>query len=108
MATKNVLPIKVLDAVTSTGAGSSFDLETLANQFGIQVVVTGSPSSVDVALQGSMDGTNWYSLISRSAPNSGAEGTNASPQVAARYVRGYLSGLNGGTSPTVTLWAGAL
>lgn len=102
MKTSNVAPFTVLNAVASTGAGASVDLGGVAREFTLAHVESGSPTSASITLQGSHDGTNWFPLIQYSGAG------DVYPQVAsstahfARYVRGYVGSLSGGTSPTIT------
>jgi hypothetical protein len=93
-----LLPFTSLDAVTATGVGEERDLETSLRYHTAHLVTTGSPSSVDVALQGSLDGTNWVHLATLSA---GALVTSNNHVV--RYIRAELHTLSGGSSPTVTV-----
>lgn len=66
------------------------------------MITTGSPSSFYVDLEGSLDGTNWFSLGTISGASYIVVG-----DYAVRYVRANLSGLTGGTNPTVTAWIGS-
>lgn len=105
----SVLPLKSLDAVTSTGAGSVLDLGGIANTF--QVVVSGTGfatsnpfSSYTVELQGSLDGTIWYSLGTTQTASTGDSrlGLTTSGYLA-RYIRANLVQLvPGGGSPVIT------
>ena len=113
---KSRLPFTSLNSATDTGAGTSVDLEGVANEFTMNVVVTGSPSSLTVRLQGSHDGTNWFTILDSDNSGSKVYGTEyankhetldnsltARPlKPHARYVRANLVTLTGGTSPTVT------
>jgi hypothetical protein len=63
------------------------------------VNVTGSPSSVSINLEGTIDGTNWFVLA-----NSGNTGQFLMGGVLfpVKGVRANLTDLSGGSSPTVT------
>lgn len=50
-----------LSGVAATGAGSVFTLNTSRN-FTWTVVYTGTPTSITIALQGSLDGTTYFDL----------------------------------------------
>lgn len=105
----SVLPLKSLDAVTSTGAGSVLDLGGIASTF--QVVVSGTGfatsnplSSYTVELQGSLDGTIWYSVGASQTASTGDPrfGVTTSGYLA-RYIRANLIQLvPGGGSPVIT------
>lgn len=91
---------KTWTALTATGTTALYnvpgnDIHTM------QAIVTGSPASCTVHLEGSIDSTHWFDL-------SGDQTCTSSMMfhVVARsvlYVRGNLITLSGGTSPTVTL-----
>ncbi len=67
---------------------------------GCQVVVTGSPTTALVAMEGSLDGTNWTLLAELNCGPSGAIFEFQVKSMA--YVRARLKTLSGGTAPTVT------
>lgn len=94
-----------LSAATATGAGTPFNLLLCHANFTIAVTVTGAPASCAVQLQGSLDGTNWYSMGSASNNTSGTSAVNVS-NTPAIWVRANLTTLTGGTSPTVTALIG--
>lgn len=95
----------ILDAVTATGAGGSFNVpeKPTGGQFPAftwQIVITGSPTSITANLEGSLDGTNWFQLDTYTGS------ANAMQHVANKpvaFIRGNLVTLTGGTSPTVTV-----
>lgn len=93
------LPFTSLNAATAVGAGSSRDLEGSFTNHTMVVTATGNPTQVTVALEGSLDGSNWLAI---------GGGVNCVPPLAignsrtVRYVRANLTALVGGTSPTVT------
>lgn len=110
-----ILPFVSLDAAISTGPGVAVDLNGTSNEFTLVVFTSGSPASFDVELQGSHDGSNWFSLDLSVGPSISVNSTeytntnnNSGGQAAsrvkphARYVRANLDTLTGGTSPTVT------
>ena len=95
------LPFVSLNAATATGAGDSRDLEGSFDHHTLIVSSTGG-ASINVALEGSHDGTTWVTLANAASgqvtvPNSGAA---TGPLI--RYVRANLTMLSGGSSPTVT------
>lgn len=104
---KALLPFKLLDAATSTGPGSPVDLGGVADVFTMQTVNTGSPDTVSLNVQGSVDGVNFFnlsSLNSNSGPGTNGPSSSTGSRFLVRYVRANLTALTGGTSPTVTVW----
>ncbi len=67
---------------------------------GCQVVCTGSPTTALVAMEGSLDGTNWTLLAELNCAPSGAIFEFTVKSMA--YVRARLKTLSGGTTPTVS------
>lgn len=56
-------PQQSLAAVTGTGAGSTIEYGQSLKDFGVQLVIAGGTlSALSVTLQGSLDGTNWFTL----------------------------------------------
>ncbi len=100
-----LLPLSSLAAAAATGGGTPYDLGVCHGNFSMAVTVAGGPSGCGVQLQGSLDGTNWYSLGSATSNTSGTAVATAS-NTPARYVRANLTTLTGGTSPTVTALIG--
>lgn len=93
-----------LDAATATGAGTAFDLGVGHAKFGLQVKHTGSPTSVVVSLEASVNGTDWFSL---GTWDSASQGNGDIVFVVDRpviHIRANLTTLTGGTSPTVSAW----
>lgn len=89
-----------LNAVAATGNGTSFNLGTTHKDFGFQVTTTGSPTTIAVQLQGSLDGANWSNI----GNSQSAAGLYAvSPSAPCTWVRAQLNTLSGGSSPTVTV-----
>ena len=85
--------VTLLAAATTTGAGASADLGAIRDEFSVLVQTTGSPT-FSVTFQGSIDGTNWFTL--GSAVTSVTNGATVTG-VLARYVRANLTALSGGT-----------
>lgn len=114
------LPFKSLDAATSTGPGASKDLESVFRIHTIAVVVTDSPTTFTVKLEGSHDEINWYTsgdaqpitestasyvthdLLSAVPETLQPQGGQQGKAGLWRYVRANLTVLTGGSSPTVT------
>jgi len=90
----------VLNAKATTGAGSTVDLAHIFDKHTWQMTLTGSPTGVDVTLQGSIDDSNWFELDRTTSTSAEMRHVVNKP---VRYVRGYVTTLSGGTSPTVTV-----
>jgi hypothetical protein len=98
-------PLVGQNAAGTTGAGTVYDQGVCHGNFTVAVTVTGAPSGCAVQLQGSLDGTNWYSLGAATSNTSGTAAVSVANSPA-RYVRANLTTLTGGTSPTVTALIG--
>lgn len=85
--------VTLLSAVSATGTGAAFDLDGIRDEFTLVIQTTGSPT-FSLTLQGSVDGTNWFTL--GSAVTSAAAATVITSQLAA-YVRADLTALSTGT-----------
>ena len=97
--------LALLNAVTSTGAGTNIwggrkEAGGYQQKYTWQTVVTGSPASVSVKLEGSLDGDNWYALDTSSNVSGELRAVVNSPVA---FVRGNLATLTGGSSPSVTV-----
>lgn len=99
-----------LNAVTGATTTDAEEI-TGTGQYGLQFSTTGSPTSGVITLQGSIDGTNWVTLQAMNVA------TDASGRIAwslatvpggtatlrpVVYIRLDLSGLDGGSSPTLS------
>lgn len=89
--------------MTASGTTTAFDVRQLSpSQHSMQAIETGGPSGCSVQLEGSLDNVNWFNL-------SGAQSCTAASiffsvvQRPADFVRGNVTTLSGGTSPTITL-----
>jgi hypothetical protein len=89
-----------LNAADSTGATDPEWVQG-ATRYGIFRETTGSPSSVVLRLEGSLDGSSWFNLM-----NMNELGTPITKWLddvrPVSYVRLNLTDLSGGSSPTVT------
>lgn len=95
------MSIVLLDAVESPVSGSAIQLKKTVTYCTVQVIATGSPAAVDVELEGSLDGTNYSALATHSVSLPADIFHVAGKPVT--HVRGKLTNLSGGTSPTVTM-----
>jgi hypothetical protein len=81
----------LLNAVTSTGAGSTIALSDDSRRRSPQAIVQAIISATaTVAIEGSVDGTNWFSIYSWTA--SGGQLVNVPS-----YVRGNCTARTSGT-----------
>lgn len=97
------LMVKSLDVATLVGAGAVASFDVPKSKFAMQVDVTGSPTSVVVVLEGTIDGVNFFSLKTWA---SGDPVSDINVHVATA-IRANLTTLSGGASPTVTAWVAA-
>lgn len=89
-------------AQSATGQTSAFVPAAIVKDHSVQLVTTGAPTACTYRLQGSNDGgTTWFDLsasdITCTSSTVAFEGTKPTVRI-----RGNLTALSGGTSPTVT------
>lgn len=99
------MAVRLLDAVPSTGVSSDWPTRMGVLEHTIQGMLTGSPSSVVIDLDGSLDGDTYYQLASHTVTAQELATDSFMFHVTSklvRYVRLNLVTLSGGTSPTVT------
>lgn len=106
--------VKSFDAATLVAFGgtyqngSTLNLAEVMTEHHCQVVATFSMASdeVFVALQGSLDGANWYTMTSAGVAGGASAGTVTqhlvASGVAALYVR--AAGYGSSNNPVVTTW----
>lgn len=90
---------RMAHSFSATGAGDAHWVYG-CNTHTWQTIITGSPTSVTVRLEGSIDGTNWFQLDESTSL------TNEMRHIAyklATQVRANLITLSGGSTPTVTV-----
>ncbi|PHS09397.1 MAG: hypothetical protein COA78_12105 [Blastopirellula sp.] len=93
--------VTLLDAADSTGAGAVLSLPHLVKNHAVQLSNTeGSPTTVTIALEGSLDGVTFFVLDSSTYTS--VANMNFAVDKPVNYVRLNLTVLSGGTSPTVT------
>lgn len=98
------LPALRMTTLSANGSTDSVNLDGVHRTFTFQTVVTGSPASFTLTLQGSLNGTTWYTLGTTTAVAGEAQFVVDKP---AQFVRATLSALTGGTAPTVSTYVGA-
>lgn len=97
-------PQTLLNAATATGT-SPYILDLWPTRGGFPLhftwttVITGTPATVTINLEGSIDGTNWFQMDQSVA--AGGEMRSVINK-AVRWARLNMTTLTGGTSPTVT------
>lgn len=97
---QQIFVTKSLAAATATGAGTSSSSFGLLSKHSWHVIVTGSPASVTVNLEGTIDGSNWFTLDSSTTTTSEMRHVVNKPVT---QIRANLATLTGGSSPTVTV-----
>lgn len=87
-----------INAASSVFNGVNFDMGRVIANPVMYVTASGTPSAGIVALQGSLDGTNWYTINSLNATSAPAVVTYANPAsgpnagaTPARYLRAIIS-----------------
>jgi hypothetical protein len=98
-STNGVRPIASLTAVSATGGGTALDGLAVRTTAVLSVTTSAGVSAGSVALQGSLDGTNWYALGSP-VTTSAASTTTAVivAGTAARFARANVATtITGGT-----------
>jgi len=93
-----------LNAVTATGPGAALAFDEPKSSISMHVTSTGSPSTITVALEYSIDGINWFLARVVSATSGTTVNDGYGP---ALFARANLTALSGGTLPTVTAWLAA-
>ena len=91
-----------LSAAASTGAGTTIVIPGGATTWTVQLLHTGSPTSVIVDFEGTLDGTNWLTFRTHTMASSNDEFVLT--PVALVTVRLNITALSGGSTPTVTGW----
>ena len=94
--------IKLLDGADATGAGAAVIFRKVPSDFTLQVSTTGSPTSVVLDIEGSIDdGATWVQLAQHTvASNPDMFHISGKP---VNRIRCNLTTLTGGTAPTVTV-----
>ncbi|SRR5258706_9767460 len=90
-----------LAAATANVTGTTVDLGLARQNLTVVVSTTGGPTGGTVTLQVSHDGTTWF-VTATTATVGATVAAGTLTGGAWRYARAVLSGLTGGTTPTVT------
>lgn len=97
--------VKSIDGATAVGPGTpiEFDTPRIFVSAAMQIVSTGSPSTLVVNLEISIDGVHYVDVRQVTNPANG-EIDGVSNQGACLFVRANLVTLSGGSSPTVDVF----
>lgn len=82
------------------GLGPYAGRGVLDNWLGVQIDITGGPTTVLVTIQGSIDGVHFYPVATYNATTGGLYFI---ANFAMRFVQAVLTSLAGGASPAVTV-----
>lgn len=94
--------LALLDAVAAgTQTGDSFTLPSNASLISYQSIYTGSPSAINITIEGSVDNTNWQTLATLTN-TAGEQGTIIT---ALPFIRAKVNSNTGGTLFTVKIIA---
>lgn len=94
----------LLNAVTATGAGVAVVLDKAYRSFTFNKRINGVFAALVIAYEGSMDGTNWYTLATDNAVTAAPTFSVDKP---ALYVRANVTTFTGGTNTSVDFIAAA-
>lgn len=104
---EEIRKVTLLDAVTTTGAGTSQSLSSLMNNFSVVVTfATAAPTASTVKLQGSHDDTSWVDLGNTTDVTATTAGF-AVANMPFSYVRGNLTAYTAGSCTGVTVTVSA-
>lgn len=92
-------PLISLNAATANGTGTAYNLGHAFSNWEVQIVTTGSPAAFSVQLQGCEDGLTFQNIGSAITTAGLTSVTSNTPLTTVQCV---LSGLSGGTNPTIT------
>ena len=98
--------LKLLDAVTSTGASTAKAFTRLINHHAVQVDITGAPTAVTVTLEGSLDGATFRTIATHALSAGDLTATTGlffDIDMPVLFVKVNLTVLTAGTAPTVTV-----
>jgi hypothetical protein len=70
--------VTLLAGVSANGTGTAFEASDLKDELTMEVVISGTVSAWSVALQGSLDGTDWFAM-GIPVTSAGAAGADIGP-----------------------------
>ena len=94
------MAFRSLDAVTSTGTSDTLIFRQVPETWTVQTTTTGTPTTVTIDVEGSMDGETFHQVAQHTVSGTGDLFHVVNTPL--RYIRLNLTTLTGGTSPTVT------
>ena len=101
--------IKLLNAASTIGDGSVFNLEFPQLAAAVQAEIAGSPSQAVINLMALLDGATWDTLCVLDTSQGYVSGEISSITLPApiRQIKGNIGTLTGGTNPSVSLYFSA-
>lgn len=96
---------KVLEAATGTGLGDSVTYRKAPLTWTIQIKHTGSPTSVILDIEGSINGVDYVQIVQHTVAASDDMFHISGKSITS--IRPNVTTLSGGTSPTVSVWLSA-
>lgn len=99
------VPVTLLNGATGTGAGSTVDLGQSLDTFSYVLWSTsGGAGASSVNLEGSQDGSNWFTLTAPQVPGGSLSSGRVSQATHVRYIRGNCTAhIGGGAALTMTV-----
>lgn len=95
---------KVADLLVAqgVGAGAAIKLNHAYLNHSFQTTITGTPTAVDIRLEGSLDNVTYFEL-SKSIVFAPTGELRHRANAAVKYIRGNVVALTGGSSPKVNM-----
>ena len=97
--------ITLLNAVTSTGAGTAYWLGFLPVNHTWQVAYTGTATAIDVKLQGSIDNSTWFDLDTYDTASTPTMRHVVNKPI--NYIRANLATFTNGSTMTIKSMSGS-
>lgn len=96
-------PVTLASAVGNAGgAQTAFSFPVNVTNIGWTTAYTGSPTGASVTLEGSLDGTNFYTIDTSTSTSGEYRAVSDKP---VRAIRANVGTLSGGSTPKVTITA---
>lgn len=98
-------PLRTLNGVGAAGPGTSYALQPSVYSYSFTVIPVGSVSACTVNLEGSLDGTAWFTLATVSTTDANWANGELVHVVnkPVNFIRGNLTSIAGGGSITATI-----
>lgn len=94
--------LELISGATAQGASGTLTLRNCPSLFGFQINTTGSPTTVVIDVEGSLDGGITYAPPTQHTLTADIDGFHVSKSYS--HIRVTISTLTGGTTPTVTVF----